>query len=351
MSEQRTNSVRLSVVLPTFNQETRIGATVAAVAAFLASKPYGSEIVVVDDGSSDRTAEAARAALGALGGRPASKVLRRDENLGKGASVREGVLAAAGEIVLFADDDLSTPIEEADKLVAAIEAGADAAIGSRALAASEIRVRQAPAARGDGQALQPACPAAGHPGLPRHPMRLQGLPEGGGPGDLLAAPDRGLRLRRRGRWSSAASWAIAWPKSRSSGAIRGRAASGSSEAPGACSGSCCASAASTAAGGARTGINALWAWPGRCSRSCWQLRKRSCPRPRRSRRSRRGSSARAGCPSIPGSPVLRRPGFSSGDRAPARRSSNGRSFRTGNRASGRWGTSRAYRENSRLGRR
>jgi dolichyl-phosphate beta-glucosyltransferase len=153
MSEQRTINVRLSVVLPTFNQGTRIAATVAAVAAFLASKPYDSEIVVVDDGSSDRTAEAARAALDALGGRPASKVLRRDENLGKGASVREGVLAAAGEIVLFADDDLSTPIEEADKLVAAIEAGADAAIGSRALAASEIRVRQGRPREGMGKAF------------------------------------------------------------------------------------------------------------------------------------------------------------------------------------------------------
>lgn len=142
MSEQRSNCVRLSVVIPTYARQARIAGTIDAVAAFLASKPYASEIVVVDDGSPDRTAEAARAALGALGGRPASKVIRRDANRGKGASVREGVLAAAGEIVLFADDDLSTPIEEADKLVAAIEAGADAALGSRALAASEIRIRQ-----------------------------------------------------------------------------------------------------------------------------------------------------------------------------------------------------------------
>jgi dolichyl-phosphate beta-glucosyltransferase len=142
MNERPTNEIRLSVVVPTYNKAPRIAATLDAVASYLSKKPFASEIVVVDDGSSDGTADAARPALAAFTGRIGSKVIRREENLGKGAAVKEGVLASAGAIVLFTDDDLSTPIEEFDKLQAALEAGADAAIGSRALAASEIRVRQ-----------------------------------------------------------------------------------------------------------------------------------------------------------------------------------------------------------------
>jgi dolichyl-phosphate beta-glucosyltransferase len=142
MNEQPANDIHVSVVIPTYNKAPRIVATLDAVASYLSENPFASEIVVVDDGSTDGTADAARAALAAFAGRIGSRIIRREENLGKGASVREGVLASAGAIVLFTDDDLSTPIEEFGKLRAALEAGADAAIGSRALAASEIRVRQ-----------------------------------------------------------------------------------------------------------------------------------------------------------------------------------------------------------------
>jgi len=138
MSE-REPTPRLSVVIPTYNKEARIAAILETVASHLASKPFASEIVAVDDGSSDRTAEAARAART---GRTGLRVIRSEANKGKGASVREGVLAASGEVVLFADDDLSTPIEELDKVLAAVEAGADVVIGSRAHPDSVIKVRQ-----------------------------------------------------------------------------------------------------------------------------------------------------------------------------------------------------------------
>jgi dolichyl-phosphate beta-glucosyltransferase len=129
----------LSVVVPAYNEEARLGTTLARIRGYLEARPYAAEIIVVDDGSTDRTSEIAAEALR---GRAGDRILRRSENRGKGASVKEGMLAASGELILFTDADLSTPIEEVEKMLPRIEAGADIVIGSRALDDSDIQVRQ-----------------------------------------------------------------------------------------------------------------------------------------------------------------------------------------------------------------
>ena len=126
----------VSIIIPAFNEEKRLPATLRSVREHLALFPWEfSEIVVVDDGSRDGTAEAARA-----GG---ARVLRNPGNRGKGYAVRRGMLEARGEWALFSDADLSAPIEEMEKLWAAAEReGARVAIGSRALDRSLIGVHQ-----------------------------------------------------------------------------------------------------------------------------------------------------------------------------------------------------------------
>jgi dolichyl-phosphate beta-glucosyltransferase len=130
---------RLSVVIPAYNEEARIGPTLERILVYLKSQPYAFEVIVVDDGSTDATRERAAEALR---GFPQGRVLERAENKGKGYSVREGILAAEGSHILFSDADLSTPIEELEKLWPWIERGADIVIGSRALPESDIQVRQ-----------------------------------------------------------------------------------------------------------------------------------------------------------------------------------------------------------------
>jgi dolichyl-phosphate beta-glucosyltransferase len=116
-----------------FNEERRLPPTLARIQAYLSQQAYRAEVVVVDNRSLDRTAEIASAA--------GARVLTERQR-GKGAAVRTGMLAARGEYVLFSDADLSTPIEEVEKLLAALHAGSQVAIGSRAMSASEVRVHQ-----------------------------------------------------------------------------------------------------------------------------------------------------------------------------------------------------------------
>ncbi len=130
----------LSVVIPAYNEALRIGTTLASVREYLASRDYATELILVDDGSTDSTPAVLREFQSP---RPAARVFRNEPNRGKGFSVRRGALEAQGEFVLFSDADLSAPIEEAGKLLAALESThADAAVGSRALQRELIGVRQ-----------------------------------------------------------------------------------------------------------------------------------------------------------------------------------------------------------------
>lgn len=128
----------LSIVIPAFNEEQRLPGTLAAVSAYIRASKRETEVIVVDDGSTDRTSDIANSFRGEI---QRLRVVANRENRGKGYSVRHGMMEARGRIVLFTDADLSAPIDETDKLLAAL-VDHDLAIGSRALNRSLISVRQ-----------------------------------------------------------------------------------------------------------------------------------------------------------------------------------------------------------------
>jgi glycosyltransferase involved in cell wall biosynthesis len=119
---------KYSIVIPAFNESARLPATLQSVLDCIRARGWDAEIVVVNDGSTDDTAEVVNSFARTA---PEVRLLENPGNRGKGYSVRAGMLDARGEVVLFTDADLSAPIEEAASLFAAIEQGADIAIGSR----------------------------------------------------------------------------------------------------------------------------------------------------------------------------------------------------------------------------
>lgn len=132
----------LSIVIPAYNEELRLPATLERVASFLKTRPGEAEVLVVDDGSKDRTAAVAESFRDKI---PSLRVVPNGVNRGKGYSVRHGVQEARGEIVLFTDADLSAPIEEAEKLIDPLKTkNCDVAIGSRAVDRSLITVHESP---------------------------------------------------------------------------------------------------------------------------------------------------------------------------------------------------------------
>jgi glycosyltransferase involved in cell wall biosynthesis len=117
-----------SIVIPAFNEGARLPATLEAVVSCIRGQGWAAEVIVVNDGSRDRTAEVVREFARNA---PEVRLIENPGNRGKGYSVRNGLLQALGEVVMFTDADMSAPIEEAEGLFAAIREGADIAIGSR----------------------------------------------------------------------------------------------------------------------------------------------------------------------------------------------------------------------------
>jgi len=139
-SQMNAPTLDLSIVIPAYNEDARLPKSLEHIFAYLQTQPYRAEIIVVNDGSSDRTSEIVNACVQKY---PGLRLLSNSGNRGKGFSVRRGMLEARGKIALFTDADLSTPIEEAGKLLEPLQDGDyDVAIGSRAVDRSLIEVHQ-----------------------------------------------------------------------------------------------------------------------------------------------------------------------------------------------------------------
>jgi dolichyl-phosphate beta-glucosyltransferase len=127
----------LSIVIPAYNEENRLPRTLERVLAFLDAWERTAEVIVIDDGSRDATIARARE----VGGERVL-VSPNEQNRGKGYSVRRGMLLAKGEYRLMTDADLSTPIEEVDRLLAKAQEGYDVVIASRAVQGANVEIRQ-----------------------------------------------------------------------------------------------------------------------------------------------------------------------------------------------------------------
>ena len=132
----------LSIIVPAYNEETRLGDSIGKILAYLKQGNPNGELIVVDDGSNDKTFEVAERACSVFP-EIKSQVIRYETNRGKGYAVKTGLLAATADIALFSDADLSTPIEETPKLIEPIRRGDfDVTFGSRALDRSLIGTHQ-----------------------------------------------------------------------------------------------------------------------------------------------------------------------------------------------------------------
>jgi len=132
-------SPQLSIVIPAYNESARIEITLERVMACVEAQAWDAEVLVVDDGSTDSTREILHRWMERY---PRLHLIENQGNRGKGYSVRNGLLQAAGEVVMFTDADLSAPMEEAERLFAALAEGADVAIGSRWLEKARQTIHQ-----------------------------------------------------------------------------------------------------------------------------------------------------------------------------------------------------------------
>jgi dolichyl-phosphate beta-glucosyltransferase len=133
------NSVYLSIIIPAYNEEANIAATLKDIAAFLKGKSYTHQVIVVDDGSTDQTYALAQSLSRLFS---SFVILKNPTNRGKGYSVKRGVLSARGELVLFMDADNATRIDQLGGLIKAIDDGYDIAVGSRRVPGAKVKVSQ-----------------------------------------------------------------------------------------------------------------------------------------------------------------------------------------------------------------
>lgn len=131
----------LSVVVPLYNEEKRLLDGFKTIYSHLKKKPYIWEIIFVDDGSMDKTNDML---LDIASRHSDMRIIKNERNMGKGAAVKNGVLFAKGDIILFTDIDLSVPVSYIDAFIARIQEGYDAAIGSRRIEGSIIETHQSP---------------------------------------------------------------------------------------------------------------------------------------------------------------------------------------------------------------
>ena len=129
----------VSLIIPAFNEEARIGKSLENILSFLQPQPYTWEVIIVDDGSSDRTVQLVQQRFGH---HPGVRIHRQGRNLGKGEAVKQGMLLGSGEYLFFSDADLSVPIETLSLFLSYLEKGFPVAIGTRQKPDSVIEIHQ-----------------------------------------------------------------------------------------------------------------------------------------------------------------------------------------------------------------
>lgn len=129
----------VSLIIPAFNEEARIGKSLENILSFLQPQPYTWEVIIVDDGSSDRTVQLVQQRFGH---HPGVRIHRQARNLGKGEAVKQGMLLGSGEYLFFSDADLSVPIETLSLFLSYLEKGFPVAIGTRQKPDSVIEIHQ-----------------------------------------------------------------------------------------------------------------------------------------------------------------------------------------------------------------
>ena len=139
MATQEGHQVYLSLIIPAFNEEARIGNSLDRIFNFLRSQPYSFEVIIVDDGSRDRTVDLVRDRLGK---HPAARILRQPHNQGKGEAVKQGMLSGTGDYLFFCDADLSVPIETLPTFLSRLQNHCDVTIGTRKKPGAFIEVHQ-----------------------------------------------------------------------------------------------------------------------------------------------------------------------------------------------------------------